>query len=392
MAWVYILRCNDGSHYTGCTPDLERRVAEHDPGQGSQYTALRLPVKLVYSYDMTRIEDAFYLEHQIKGWRRVKKEALIRGDYDVLKTLARTARPSTSSGRRSFSRSVHSSADTGQLLLEVYRRLLRRYGPQDWWPGDGAFEVCVGAILTQNTAWGNVEKAMARLREAGVLSVEGLDRLPEAELAQLIRSSGYFNTKARKLKAFVGHLDQRYNGDLAALLAKRPTEALREELLSIYGIGEETADDILLYAAGRPSFVVDAYTRRIVDRLGISPHAVRPERSRRVEGVRPSAVHPERSRRVEGVRPSAVHPEPARPEPTPVHPEPVEGHRRQRDTYQAYRALFMDALPLDTTLYNEYHALLVRLGKEVCRKQEPRCGDCPLQGVCETGSAGVRKH
>jgi endonuclease-3 related protein len=240
--------------------------------------------------------------------------------------------------------------DTPQLLLEVYRRLLRRYGPQGWWPGDGAFEVCVGAILTQNTAWGNVEKAMPRLTEAGVLSVGGLHWLPEAELAELIRSSGYFNTKARKLKAFVGHLYERYHGDLAALLARRPTEALREELLSIHGIGEETADDILLYAAGRPSFVVDAYTRRIVDRLGL--------------------------------RPSVVHPEPAR-------PELVEGRRRQRDTYQAYRTLFMDALPADTALYNEYHALLVRLGKEVCRKQEPYCGGCPLQGVCETGSTGM---
>ena len=237
--------------------------------------------------------------------------------------------------------------NTGKFLLEIYRRLLERYGPQGWWPGDGAFEVCVGAILTQNTAWSNVEKAMARLKKAGCLSTSGLHSLPETELAELIHPSGYFNAKARKLKAFVAHLYDWYNSDLAALLAKTPAEALREELLSIYGIGEETADDIVLYAAGRPSFVVDAYTRRIVDRLGLHLGAVRQE--------------------------------------------PAEGQYPKQKSYASYRALFMDALPPDTALYNEYHALLVRLGNEVCRKQDPHCSDCPLQEVCKTGWAGVRK-
>ena len=241
--------------------------------------------------------------------------------------------------------------------MDVYQRLLAAFGPQHWWPGDGGpFEVCVGAILTQSAAWTNVEKALGRLKEAGLLSPQALDRAPQAEVAALVYSSGYFNAKARKLKAFARRLCQVYGGDIDRLLA-RPTDELRTELLGIHGIGEETADDMLLYAARQPSFVVDAYTRRIFSRLGIEPDS-------------------------------------ARPEPAPVRPEPVEGRheslgkvprRPQRDSYQAWRTLFMDALPQDTALFNEFHALLVALGKDVCLKRAPRCGECPLRDVCVVG-------
>ncbi len=220
-----------------------------------------------------------------------------------------------------------SKAD-GAFLLEVYRRLYDAYGPQGWWPGaETPIEVCVGAILTQSAAWTNVEKAMHRLRSTGRLSLAGIHETPQEELAELVHASGYFNAKARKLKAFARHVYDHYSGDLAAMLA-RPWEALREELLGVYGIGEETADDIVLYAAGGPTFVVDAYTRRILQRLG--------------------------------------------------RPAPEE-------RYESYRRLFMDVLPPDARLFNEYHALLDNLAKEACRKRAPLCGECPLLDLCPTG-------
>ncbi|HEY8492091.1 MAG TPA: endonuclease III domain-containing protein [Dehalococcoidia bacterium] len=216
-------------------------------------------------------------------------------------------------------------ADAG-LLRAVYRRLLAAYGPQGWWPAETPFEVCVGAILTQSAAWSNVERAIANLRAAGALTPEGLRALPEAELARLVYPAGYFRAKARKLKAFTDLLFGRFGGSLEALLAL-PAAELRAVLLGTHGIGPETADCILLYAAGRPSFVVDAYTRRTFGRLGVRP---------------------------------------------------------ERDTYQAWQALFTAALPADPALYNEYHALLVAHGKAACRK-EPRCGGCPLLDLCPTG-------
>ena len=150
--------------------------------------------------------------------------------------------------------------------MEVYRRLFDAYGPQHWWPGaETPIEVCIGAILTQSAAWTNVELAMRRLREAGALSLEGIHASTQEDLAELVHASGYFNVKARKLKAFAQHVYDHHGGDLDAMLAQ-PWEPLREELLGIYGIGEETADDIVLYAANAPSFVMDAYTRRILSR------------------------------------------------------------------------------------------------------------------------------
>ena len=220
------------------------------------------------------------------------------------------------------------TGELAPLLEEIYRRLYRRYGPQGWWPGEGPLDVVIGAILTQAAAWTNVEMAMRNLTEAGCWSLEVIHRLPVEDLAIVIRPSGYFNAKARKLKAFAAHVVNRYGGDLSAFLDQE-LETLRVELLSIHGIGPETADDILLYAAGKPFFVVDAYTRRIVQRLGVIV-------------------------------------------------------QEKRYGYGAYQALFQDNLPDDALLFNEYHALLDRHAKEACTKT-PRCEDCCLRDICATG-------
>ena len=219
------------------------------------------------------------------------------------------------------------------LLNEVYNRLLHRYGPQGWWPAESPFEVIVGAILTQSTAWVNVEKALASMRDKGCWSFEAIAALPAAELAEIIRSSGYFNAKARKLQAFARHILETNGGDLNELFAKE-VAVLRSELLSIHGIGEETADDIIVYAAGKPSFVMDSYTRRIVDRMGLTP-----------EGGSPG--------------------------------------------YRAYQAMFQENLPGDAALFNEYHALLDHHAKMTCTKRQPRCQECPLVDLCPTGRESI---
>ncbi len=214
------------------------------------------------------------------------------------------------------------------LTLEVYRRLMAAFGPQGWWPGaEEPLEVCIGAILAQNTTWRNAERALARLKDAGVMSTAALEALPTDELTELLRPSGTYRSKSLSVQAFVAHVVERYDGDLARMLA-RPLDALRAELLAVRGIGPETADDILLYAAGHPSFVVDAYTRRIFTRIGV---------------------------------------------------------RLDPDNYETWRTWFMDHLPADVPLFNEYHALLVRLGSRVCLKRVPRCSECPLQQLCAIG-------
>jgi endonuclease-3 related protein len=203
----------------------------------------------------------------------------------------------------------------------VFERLRRAYGPQHWWPGDGAFEVIVGAVLTQNTAWRNVESAIAALKAREVLDPEAILALPPEELAQLIRSSGYFNVKAMRLRALCQwYLDE---GGLD-VLRELETAELRRRLLAVHGIGPETADDILLYAFERPVFVIDAYTRRIFARLG-----------------------------------------------------QLDGEAG----YEHLRAAFEQALGPDTDLFNEYHALIVVHGKDVCRSS-PRCNACCLTTVC----------
>ncbi len=211
----------------------------------------------------------------------------------------------------------------GDGLLKVYELLYAAYGPQHWWPAETPFEVVVGAILTQSAAWVNVEKAIRNLKAAGVLSPGALRAISTEELAQLIYPSGYFNAKARKMKAFVEHLGMAHDDSLDGMFGQG-TLQLREELLGIHGIGPETADSILLYAARKPIFVIDAYTSRIAARLELAPNGAR---------------------------------------------------------YDSLQALFMQNLAHDVKMFNEYHALLVRHGKSVCRKS-PRCDGCCLSSVC----------
>ncbi len=205
-------------------------------------------------------------------------------------------------------------------LRAIYRAMERALGPQGWWPGRTRFEVIVGAILTQNTAWTNVARAIARLRRARVLRPEALAALPTPRLARLIKSSRYYRTKAARVKGFLRFLRVRYGLNLSRMLAQRPS-ILRQELLAVPGIGPETADSILLYARRVPTFVVDAYTRRILARHGLIPSDA---------------------------------------------------------TYDVVQALFTSNLPPDAALYNEYHALLVAVGKNYCRPA-PRCATCPLR-------------
>ncbi|MGH2351398.1 MAG: endonuclease III domain-containing protein [Chloroflexota bacterium] len=235
-------------------------------------------------------------------------------------------------------------------LLRMYERLLDAYGPQGWWPGAAdPFEVVVGAILTQSVSWKNVEQALANLRAAGALSPHALLALDDAELAALIRPSGYYTVKARRLRAFVQLVVDEFGGDLTGLFAL-PLPDLRAKLLATYGIGQETADDILVYAARLPSFVVDVYAVRVFTRLGISPASLAGKASKDAK-------------------------------PGDLAFPPVLDARR----YQAWQRLFMDHLPADVALFNEYHALIVRHGVVRCRKRTPHCRDCPLLDLCPTG-------
>jgi endonuclease-3 related protein len=209
--------------------------------------------------------------------------------------------------------------ELNNILLDIHHRLLACYGPQHWWPAGEPFEVIVGAILTQSAAWTNVEKAINNLKNAAKLSPESLRRLPEPELARLVYPCGYYNVKARKLKTFARWLGDEYDDNLDKLFA-HDIDSLRRQLLSVYGIGDETADSIILYAGNKPTFVIDTYTRRIIGRIGLAPHS---------------------------------------------------------NSYSAYQALFMANLPADAVLFNEYHALLVRLAKDVCRTH-PTCRHCCL--------------
>ncbi len=243
-------------------------------------------------------------------------------------------------------------------FTQIYERLFKRYGPQYWWPAKTPFEVIVGAILTQSTAWTNVEKAIENLRQAKALTPEALQSIPEKELAALIHSCGYYNVKARKLKAFVDWFGGQYDFSLKKMFSGDFVK-LREELLGVYGIGEETADSILLYAGNKPIFVIDAYTRRIIDRLGLSPATGekigRNDSSNWIPAF--AGMTSERG----------------------------EVNRKGMDiyhSYSAYQKFFMANLPPDTALFNEYHALLVRLGKEQCRKK-PVCVGCCLRGECK---------
>jgi len=212
--------------------------------------------------------------------------------------------------------------------MRIYQTLYQAYGPRHWWPGETSFEVMVGAILTQNTSWRNVEKAIQKLKGKGVLNPEGIHHLKRSELARLIKSSGYYRIKTDRLKSFIDFLFEEYDGNIKKMGRERLGE-LREKLLGVKGIGPETADSILLYGLKKPIFVVDAYTRRILSRHGIIS---------------------------------------------------------EKASYEEVQKVFMDYLPRDEKLFNEYHAFFVYLGKTVCKKI-PRCDRCPIQGI-EHGAEG----
>jgi endonuclease-3 related protein len=208
------------------------------------------------------------------------------------------------------------------LLREIYRVLFRAFGPRHWWPAETPFEVMVGAILTQNTSWTNVEKAIQRLKEKSCLDMERIRELKTSQLASMIKPSGFFRIKADRLKTFVDFLFEEYRGKIE-MMKREPLRSLREKLLRVRGVGPETADSILLYGLGRPVFVVDAYTKRILSRHGIIS---------------------------------------------------------EKASYEEVQNLFMSHLPHEAGRFNEYHALLVHLGKTFCKKV-PRCEICPLNGI-----------
>jgi endonuclease-3 related protein len=249
-----------------------------------------------------------------------------------------------------------------ETIRAFYQTLFRAWGRQHWWPAQSRFEVVVGAFLTQNTAWTNVEKAMAQLRRARVLSLTGIRHTPLPQLEQLIRSAGYFRQKAARLKNFVAYLDQRHAGSLHRMFA-RPTAELREELLALNGIGPETADSILLYAGNHPVFVVDAYTRRILERHRILPPNAPYDTIRNLfEGALGT---PEFVAQCEGDPhlPATDHQPLATPE-GPCHPPSRMSTVRRTATAQAF---------------NEMHGLIVGVGKNFCLKSKALCDQCPLR-------------
>lgn len=211
---------------------------------------------------------------------------------------------------------------TSDKLIEIYDLLLARFGHQRWWPGESRDEIIIGAILTQNTNWGNVEKAIENLKRAGAMSLSQLNCVDTAELAELIRPAGYYNIKAKRIRNFLAWFFDEFSGDIE-LIEKCDTQTLRQKLLSVNGIGRETADSILLYAFERPGFVVDTYTFRIAYRHGLIDDAC---------------------------------------------------------DYDELQRLFEDNLDCDTKLFNEYHALLVKCAKEFCRPKA-KCDGCPLQAL-----------
>ena len=204
--------------------------------------------------------------------------------------------------------------------MEMYDLMLNHFGPQHWWPAEDALEMMVGAILTQNTSWNNVEKAIKNLKKRSILNIKALYSISVPELAEEIRPAGYFNIKAARLKNLIKFIVERYDGDISMLLMEK-TDVLREGLLSIRGVGPETADSILLYAVERPIFVIDSYTHRILNRHGLAD---------------------------------------------------------DQASYYELQGLFMDNLVEDTGFFNEFHALIVRLGKQYCRRK-PLCDRCPLE-------------
>ena len=244
--------------------------------------------------------------------------------------------------------------DLGALISAFHDTLFAAYGPQHWWPANSQFEMIVGAYLTQNTAWTNVELAFANLRRARALSLDGIRRIPLAELELLIRPAGYFRQKAGRLKLFVAHLDSNYDGSLGKMFA-RPTAELRAELLSLNGIGPETADSILLYAGQHETFVVDAYTRRIFERHRLA---------------KPSASYDEIRSLVEQSL-STTHSADSIALPSHLPIPPIHEPSALSETPRSALA----------QRYNEFHALIVQVGKHLCQSREAKCHLCPLAAL-----------
>jgi endonuclease-3 related protein len=263
-----------------------------------------------------------------------------------------------------FSVPVVAQTDKTNELRQYYRVLHRFWGPQHWWPAETRFEVIVGAYLTQNTAWTNVERALANLRAAALLSIEGIRRVRRRRLERLIQPSGYFRQKAERLKTFVAFLDKEYGGSLSRLFFQ-PTDKVREELLRLNGVGPETADSILLYAGNHPVFVVDAYTRRILARHEILPEKSEYENVRQLMEV---ALGPLASHQTTLPTNSAIQAE--------------SGTRGAAHPPSAISTA--PRTPL-VQVYNEMHGLLVGVGKQYCRKSQPQCDGCPLQRFLPRG-------
>ena len=250
-----------------------------------------------------------------------------------------------------------------RTLRSYYHALYAAWGAQHWWPGDTQFEVIVGAYLTQNTAWTNVERALANLRAAGVLSLEGIRKIRLPRLEGLIRPSGYFRQKAARIKTFVDFLDRQHGGSLPVLFSQ-PTQVVREQLLVLNGVGPETADSILLYAGNHPVFVVDAYTRRVLDRHKILPANADYERIRQLfERALQPVTEP-----VQGSHHERTE---SRKTPNPGLAFPSTAHSPSAMSLAKRTALVQ--------MYNEMHGLLVGVGKHFCGKSQPQCDGCPLQ-------------
>jgi endonuclease III related protein len=245
--------------------------------------------------------------------------------------------------------------DTQAVAIRTYySTLFSAWAPQHWWPAQSRFEMIVGAYLTQNTAWTNVEKALRNLRRAGVLTIGGIRRTSQPQLEQLIRPSGYFRQKAQRLKTFVKFLDKRYGGSLSRMFA-RPTHPLREELLALNGVGPETADSILLYAGNHPVFVVDAYTRRILERHGIVESGAAYEEIRQLMEDALGGVMLENRLNFTSALAGPI---------GSCHRPSRVSRVRRTDRVQ---------------VFNEMHGLIVGVGKHYCLKSQPRCEQCPLQ-------------
>ena len=256
-------------------------------------------------------------------------------------------------------------------VLQYYRELYRVWGPQHWWPAETRFEVIVGAYLTQNTAWTNVERALTNLRAAHALSLESIRRLTLSRLERLIRPSGYFRQKAKRLKTFVAFLDKKYEGSLDRLFAQ-PTDQLRKELLGLNGVGPETADSILLYAGNHPVFVVDAYTRRVIERHKILTAKVDYEDIRELFQ---RALEPLAHALEEIAADSA--------------PQLESGFRGASHPPSAMSSSERTAL---VQIYNEMHGLIVGVGKHFCKKSAAACEGCPLQPFLPVPSGRMTGH